>query len=208
MSFNNYNPDRDDYLRWRSDWEKREEWLDGTHTNVLHYSNTNTYIWYQNNGKKHRDDDKPAVISTDYMEWYQDGFLNRDGDKPAIIHKLGERGWYQNGSRHRLYDRPAIITAEGYKEWWKNGNRYFPETFMAYLDKPRFFSLFITEIKTIIELDTSFTKRNLKLLLPPKIQKKICSIDPSIVAIIPKDLLLPELEKELSAYIQLDDLGI
>ena len=55
-----------------------------------------TQRWYQN-GQRHRDGDRPAVIWADgNQEWYQNGRLHRDGDRPAILW-AGGRQWYQNG---------------------------------------------------------------------------------------------------------------
>jgi hypothetical protein len=65
-------------------------------------------FWYQN-GKKHRNNDKPSIIYTNgTMIWYKYGILHRNNDKPAIVLGNGDRYWYQNGVRHRDGNKPAI----------------------------------------------------------------------------------------------------
>jgi hypothetical protein len=53
--------------------------------------------------------------------WYQDGLRHRDNDKPAIIGKNNSKFWYQNGLRHRDGNKPAIVFNSGKREWYKNG---------------------------------------------------------------------------------------
>ena len=57
--------------------------------------------WFQN-GKRHRDNDLPAVIKSDgKKEWWQNGELHRDNDLPAVIRSDGGQFWYKNGKRQR-----------------------------------------------------------------------------------------------------------
>lgn len=92
--------------------------------------------WYKY-GKKHRDNDKPAVImkksvikdkwAVDDEDddslisiWYQNELIHRDGDKPAYIDDDCQK-WYINGKLHRDNGQPAIIYKNGNKEWYKDG---------------------------------------------------------------------------------------
>lgn len=101
---------------------------------------------YRYNGRLHRDDGGPAVISAErYFEWWWHGEKHRiDGpavekpngelkwyihnqlhreDGPAIENYSGINGydmWYIKGGRHRK-DGPAITNPHGYDEWWENG---------------------------------------------------------------------------------------
>ena len=98
--------------------------------------------WYRY-GKKHRDNDKPAVImkksvikdewavdDENYFEeenensliyiWYLEGVIHRDGDKPARIEEDCQE-WYIYGRLHRDNGQPAIIHKNGNKEWYKDG---------------------------------------------------------------------------------------
>jgi len=81
-------------------------------------------FWYKN-GKRHREEDLPAVIHADGSKyWYKNGQFHRDGDEPAIIYVDGSKYWYKNGQYHRDGDEPAIIYVNGIKFWFKNGLEY------------------------------------------------------------------------------------
>jgi antitoxin component YwqK of YwqJK toxin-antitoxin module len=91
------------------------------------YKNINGNQWWFKNGKRHRDNDLPAVIFPNGAQyWYQNGEIHRDNDLPAIIKANGNQYWYKNGLKHRDNDLPAIIRTDGTQEWYKNGQRYFP----------------------------------------------------------------------------------
>ena len=90
-----------------------------------------TKIWLRN-GKAHRENDLPAVVSGNQKlrKWFKNGLLHRDDDKPAEICTNKDNitlvGWYQNGKRHRDNDLPAIIIENGDKTrynkiWFQNG---------------------------------------------------------------------------------------
>ena len=49
--------------------------------------------------------------------WFQNGKLHRDNDKPARILSDGDKHWFQNGVLHRDNDKPAIIYSNGDKHW-------------------------------------------------------------------------------------------
>jgi len=56
------------------------------------------------------------------MYWRnEDGKYHRDVDRPAIIYSNGSKHWFKNGKRHRDGDKPAIIYSNGNKWWYKNG---------------------------------------------------------------------------------------
>ena len=80
--------------------------------------------WFRN-GKRHRDNDMPAIIYTDgSREWYKNGCRHRDNDAPAIIRANGRQEWWQNDKLHRDNDRPAVIIPSGSKWWYKRGCRH------------------------------------------------------------------------------------
>ena len=68
--------------------------------------------WYKW-GRKHRDDDLPALYHEHdsalprCTAWYQDGDLSRTSG-PALITEEGDEYWYYRGLMHRI-DGPAII---------------------------------------------------------------------------------------------------
>ena len=82
--------------------------------------------WHNEFGELHRDEDKPAVIYTDFPEggryWYKNGKLHRDEDKPAAIWHNKTKVWYKNDMRHRENGKPAVIYSDGTKEWWESDN--------------------------------------------------------------------------------------
>lgn len=55
--------------------------------------------YYNSNGKRHRDNDLPAVIwPSGTKHWYRDGKHYRDNDLPTVIYSNGSRQWwYRNG---------------------------------------------------------------------------------------------------------------
>lgn len=68
---------------------------------------TQTKHTYMVNGDYHRDDDQPAIVYGDKLEWFIDGIRHRIGG-PAIEYKYGGEEYWQNGKLHR-YDGPAVI---------------------------------------------------------------------------------------------------
>lgn len=78
-------------------------------------------IWHTD-GEQHRDNDEPAIISDIMKKWYKHGLLHRDNDKPAVIHDFMEV-WYKNGKRHRDNDKPAYVSDYA-KKWYQNGLIY------------------------------------------------------------------------------------
>lgn len=76
-------------------------------------------VWYQH-GKKHRDGDKPALISNfDRVEekiWYKDDIIHRDNNQPAYYLKdeslessYIKEEWYINGKLGNVDDKPSKV---------------------------------------------------------------------------------------------------
>ena len=74
-----------------------------------------TQRWYDRDGRRHRDDDLPAVIwsGSDFpvcttffgcKSWYQHGKCHREGNLPALVFSNGDQMWYTHGvcTRRRL----------------------------------------------------------------------------------------------------------
>ena len=77
--------------------------------------------WYNNANELHRLYDRPAVISSTDQHWFLYGKRHRDNDQPAIIWKDGTSFWYKDGIQHRENDMPAVEFADGRKEWYLKG---------------------------------------------------------------------------------------
>ena len=72
---------RDDIVDW---FEMNHKPLDL----MIETKHCQLHVEYLKNGKKHRDDDLPAIVSYEYGEfqyWYQNGKLYRENGKPALI---------------------------------------------------------------------------------------------------------------------------
>jgi hypothetical protein len=87
-------------------------------------------IWRDEDGKKHRYHDLPALVfANGTREWYWHGKLHRTVAhqewkaiaKPAVICANGTQMWYQEGKLHRA-DGPALVEANGTLEWYQRGN--------------------------------------------------------------------------------------
>jgi len=106
--------------------DKKKQWfkLRNIRLNLLEtfeIKNDGYQCWYKN-GKLHRDNDLPAIITPNEKKyWYKNGVRHRDNDLPAVILANGDQFWYQNGKLHRDNDLPAIIYANGDQKWFKNG---------------------------------------------------------------------------------------
>lgn len=71
-------------------------------------------------GQLHRTRDRPAVEYTSgRQEWYRHGRRHRENDQPAVIDGQ-DREWWVNDRRHRDDRQPAVIHA-GRREYWVNG---------------------------------------------------------------------------------------
>ena len=89
------------------------------------YENINGDQYWYKNEEIHRDDDLPAIITSEGDKyWYRNGLPHRDNDLPAVIFVSGTQEWYQNGERHRDNDLPAIIKLNGYQSWYKYGKKH------------------------------------------------------------------------------------
>ena len=75
--------------------------------------------YYNDDGKRHRENGPTVIYSTGDQEWWLNGELHRENG-PAIINQNGKEKWYFiNGWLHRE-DGPAIIWPSGSEEWWVN----------------------------------------------------------------------------------------
>ena len=106
-----------------------------------------TKSWYKN-GNLHRDDDKPALMTSIMNAWYREGKLHRIGKPaqintytgeeryyqdgllhnesgPAIIMGNGDRHWYCKGKLHSYYGIPAIERSDGKYEYYCNGKKKY-----------------------------------------------------------------------------------
>jgi hypothetical protein len=81
-------------------------------------------ITYYVGVNKHRDDDKPALISKwKILEWYRHGGLHRD-NAPARIVVGHSWVWFQDGKEHRSHplgvNKPAFVSSDALA-WYENG---------------------------------------------------------------------------------------
>ncbi len=65
-------------------------------------------------------------------EWRVNGKRHREDDLPAVITSNGDKYWYINGNLHRDNGRPAVEMANGEKEWYISGCRVPEPTFDKY----------------------------------------------------------------------------
>lgn len=76
----------------------------------------------------HCDGDKPAIsINSKIFEYYYNGKRQRNNDKPAYI-TPDIQIWYYKGKKHRL-NNPSVIHADGTVEYWLNDKHYTKETY-------------------------------------------------------------------------------
>jgi len=92
--------------------------------------------WYIE-GKRHRENDLPAIISRDSVQqWFKNDLRHRNGGKPAVIFPNGEQWWCKFGKIHRGGGKPAVIFPDHYykadlyfehgREYsFRNGEKYF-----------------------------------------------------------------------------------
>ena len=86
-----------------------------------------TIRWYNENGKRYREDGPAVEYSTGEKSWYLNDKLHRE-DGPAIEYANGYKAWYLNGKRHRE-DGPAVEYSDGTKYWFINGAELTKEEF-------------------------------------------------------------------------------
>ena len=67
--------------------------------------------------------DEPTEITEyDIQIWKNsEGRRHRDDDLPALIHPNGYYSWWQNDKRHRDNDLPAEIWSDGRCQWRVDG---------------------------------------------------------------------------------------
>ena len=86
------------------------------------YLDPNEEAWFNQDGKRHREDGPAAEHANGDKQWYLNGKRHRE-DGPAIEDANGDKYCYLNGKRHRE-DGPAIEYANGTKQWYLNGKRH------------------------------------------------------------------------------------
>ena len=70
--------------------------------------------------------DLPAIVEDqDKQQWYQNGKRHRDNDQPAVIwYAEGTRAieeWWRHGRRHRDNDQPFVVFSdEAQRQWWNH----------------------------------------------------------------------------------------
>ena len=75
--------------------------------------------WFNQDGKRHREDGPAVEYANGGKEWFLNGKLHRE-DGPAWEDADGSKFWYLNGKLHRE-DGPAIERTNGAKVWYLNG---------------------------------------------------------------------------------------
>lgn len=76
------------------------------------------WVWYDDDGNVHRDNDEPAVIAdSGNRYWLRHGKSHRDNG-PAMVSAGKMRVWMKNGKPHRL-DGPAIEDPDREFKMWK-----------------------------------------------------------------------------------------
>jgi hypothetical protein len=71
-----------------------------------------TYEYFNKEGKRHRNQDKPALVTNFANIWFDNGIVHRDQDKPAFVTSRCN-AWFYKGMLCRLYkNRPALIEFE------------------------------------------------------------------------------------------------
>ena len=56
--------------------------------------------------------------------WTLNGKKHRENDQPAVVRRDGTKGWWVNGKLHRENDQPAVVRSDGSKMWYINGKWY------------------------------------------------------------------------------------
>lgn len=59
-----------------------------------------------------------------YQSWWENGVRHRNGDKPAIIGD-GYLAWWVHGEQHRSNHLPAVIHDNGILEYWEDDKEIY-----------------------------------------------------------------------------------
>lgn len=82
--------------------------------------------WFDNEGKIHRDDDKPArLYKSGTKHWYKHGLKHRD-NAPAVIYSDGSYRWFNHGKEHNV-NGFAVFHSHGDRSlglWYIDGIQY------------------------------------------------------------------------------------
>jgi len=91
-------------------------------SNSVQIGINNDYKIYRNKSSLDNIYDPSIINSNGTKEWYVNGKRHRNDDLPAIEYFDGSYEWYVNGKLHRENNLPAVIYASGREEFWINGN--------------------------------------------------------------------------------------
>ncbi len=70
-------------------------------------------IYYNSHNQIHRPNDLPAVIKEYSSEWFKNGKRHRENDKPAIICSEFGDVWFQNNIIYREHYKASFINKKG-----------------------------------------------------------------------------------------------
>lgn len=114
-----YIPDNEEIIILQGKMKRKliKETKEFKRTTRVHFwnpkSTTDFKVWFNKNGKIHRDGDKPAIVSTlsnnmcmfsggkdEKRFWVKGGKIQRNGKKPAVVKEMEDcydMFWYENG---------------------------------------------------------------------------------------------------------------
>jgi hypothetical protein len=98
------------------------------------YLDPDEEAWFNQDGKRHREDGPAIEWAGGHKEWYLNGKRHRE-DGPAIEWADGDKSWYLNSKLHRE-DGPAYEGANGDKYWYLNDKLLTEEQFNKKMKKP------------------------------------------------------------------------
>jgi hypothetical protein len=112
-------------------------------TNHLGHGQLCAIFEWREHGRRHRDRDRPAVVTATldgkclFVYWMRDGLLHRGRDRPAAVEYAREEGgatagpfrvvgryWYRRGELHRSHGRPSADRPGCLRMWHRNGAPY------------------------------------------------------------------------------------
>ena len=85
-------------------------------------------IWrYRTTGHEKRKFYFPHQNQNDWVDMFfdTDGKSHREHGQPAVIHSSGYEKYYFHGKLHRGHFEPAVIEPNGRKEYWVYGEKRF-----------------------------------------------------------------------------------
>ena len=129
------------------------EYINNELAHGIYVNSRGDVFWYQN-GKRHRNDDKPAIVFSDgTRHWYRNDKLHRDNDKPAVVCDNGDMFWYRDGKFMREDNKPAVIYYktvkhhfENHKKNYENKNDFLSEIHVKNYPIEEFLSVLISQL--------------------------------------------------------------